>query len=68
MVLKGTLQTRAPENIRLCRTGDERTRQACADEDPHRRERKCFVFLIMWAYHTFLSIGGTASSGIGELD
>ena len=29
--LKVTLQTCVPENFRLCRWGDERTRHACAD-------------------------------------
>ena len=43
--LKVTLQTCAPENFRLCRWGDKRTRQACADGDPHWRERNlAFIF------------------------
>ena len=40
--LNVTLQTRAPENFRSCRWGDERTakRAQTGSEDPHRRERK----------------------------
>jgi hypothetical protein len=36
-----TLQTRAAENFRSCRWGDERTvkRAQTVSEDPHRRER-----------------------------
>jgi hypothetical protein len=39
-----TLQTRAPENFRLSRWGDELTvkRAQTVSEDSHRRERKCF--------------------------
>ena len=50
-----TLQTRAPENFRLCRWGDERTvnRAQTVSEDPHRRERKLqFIFeklTLVWA-------------------
>ena len=38
---KVTLQTRAPENFRSCRWGDERTvkREQTVSEDPHRRDR-----------------------------
>jgi hypothetical protein len=43
-----TLQTHAPENFRLCRCGDERTRQACADGErgpPSARAEICVSFL-----------------------
>ena len=70
-MFKGDSADTYSEKISACVKGGTRgpvKRAQMGSEDPHRCERKCFVFLIMWAYHTFLSIGGTTSSGIGELD
>ena len=43
-----TLQTRAPENFRSCRWGDEWTvkRAQTGSEDPYRRERKFLFFFL----------------------
>ena len=50
-----TLQTRAPENFRSCRWGDEWKRQACADGErgpPSARAEIQEVFLVLVLFGT----------------